>query len=85
MHDEALYVNEHYLVMPYPDAMGEDNRYGRQGYACVNIETAQVEHTCMALPQAIYQADYMSGALGGLNKAHETVEELVSDEDIILN
>ena len=61
--------------------LGEDGLYGVPGYAVVNNEYTVVEHTCMSLPQAIYQADYMSGALGH----HDAPPAELSDEDIILN
>jgi len=58
-----LYSNDHYQVMVTDDALGEDGNYGRGGYAVVNKETQIAEHTTMIYPQAIFQADALSGAL----------------------
>lgn len=58
-----LYENPHYIVERATVVLGEDNRYGPPGYKVVNKETGVTEHTTMVLPQAIFQADAMSGAL----------------------
>ena len=62
-----IYENDNYKVVVTTDALGEDGKYGRTGYAVVNIETGITEHTTTVLPQALFQADAFMGALGQLN------------------
>ena len=64
-----IYENNSYKVILTEDAIGEDGKYGRDGYAVVNIETKVAEHTTTVLPQALFQADAFEGALGQLNEA----------------
>jgi len=66
MSDENIYENEKYYVRRTPDALGEDGKYGRFGYAVINKETEVIEHTTTVLPQALFQADAFQGALGSL-------------------
>ena len=83
---DNLYENEYYKVMETEDALGEDNHYGRAGYAVINKETGVAEHTTTLLPQAIFQSDALCGALAQFNNPEEDVESIEStDEDIILN
>ena len=79
---KPIYENEKYEVQSTSDALGEDGRYGRGGYAVINKETGVTEHTTMVLPQALFQADAFMGALGQLNKADD--EEIVgSTSDVV--
>ena len=63
---EPIYENEKYKVVLYDGALGEDGKYGRDGYAVVNLETNVIEHSTTVLPQALFQADAFHGALGNL-------------------
>ncbi len=76
-----IYENKNYAVVESKDVIGEDGKYGRQGYAVVNKETGVVEHTTMVLPQALFQADAFEGALGQLNEEEQTE---VSEDTIVL-
>lgn len=82
-----IYENDNYTVVVIDDAIGEDGKYGRAGYAVVNKETGIKEHTTTVLPQALFQADAFMGALGQINDS--TDDELAIIEgtpaDIIPN
>lgn len=69
MSNDTIYSNDTYDVVRCDDALGEDGNYGRPGYAVVNKETGVFEHTTTVLPQALFQADAFSGALGQLSEA----------------
>lgn len=78
----VLYDNKHYRVVITDEALGEDGKYGKRGYAVVNKETNIVEHTTMLYPQALFQADAMSGALNVSTADAEAIEAI--DDDIVI-
>lgn len=81
-----LYKNDNYEVVLTGDALGEDGKYGRDGYAVVNLTTGVVEHTTTVLPQALFQADAFQGALGQLSEAQDDAGDITADDaDIIIN
>lgn len=69
--NDPIYENDHYRVELTDNALGERNEYGSPGYAVVNKETLVTEHTTIMLPQALFQADAFSGALGQLQDVAE--------------
>lgn len=81
-----IYENEKYGVYTTDNALGEDGQYGREGYAVINKETNVIEHTTIVLPQALFQADALMGALGHLDAVADAVEDstqtLLTDEVI---
>jgi hypothetical protein len=74
-----IYENDKYEVVIIDDALGEDNKYGRRGYAVVNKETSVVEHTTIVLPQALFQADAFMGALSQLDDSADDDAVLIED------
>ena len=74
------YKTDKYVVVDEDNALGEDGKYGKKGYAVINIETGITEHTTMMLPGAIFQAQHFNDTLESLlaeNK--EPVLGLVED------
>jgi hypothetical protein len=69
--NKPIYENEKYRVEVTHNALGEDNKYGRRGYSVVNKETDVIEHTTTMLPQALFQADALAGALSQLDEQAE--------------
>ena len=82
-----IYENDKYEVVIIDDALGEDNVYGRRGYAVVNKSTSVIEHTTIVLPQALFQADAFMGALTQLDDTGEDDASLIVDDDgdVVLN
>ena len=82
-----IYQNEKYEVILIDDALGEDGKYGRRGYAVINKETQVREHTTMVLPQALFQADAFMGALSQMDKTTDDDAALIEEgpDDVIIN
>ena len=76
MSNDVLYDLTNYIVIRTDNAIGEDGKYGADGYAVVNKLTAIVEHTNTVLPGAIYQAQSFSDAMDALSAAKETPTQL---------
>jgi len=80
-----LYENDHYEVIETNDALGEDGKYGREGYAVINRQTGIAEHTTTIYPQAIFQADALDGALTQLDEKDEDTDAIEAIEsDIVI-
>ncbi len=79
---EPIYENDSYRVVFTTNALGEDGKYGADGYAVINKVTEVIEHTTMVLPQALFQADAFMGALGQLS-AEPEAEVLGASSDVI--
>jgi hypothetical protein len=81
-----LYENDSYEVILSDNVLGEDNQYGQAGYAVRNKETQVVEHTTMLYPQAIFQADALSGAWRQLKEGPQDAEAIEGVEsDVVIN
>ena len=87
---DIIYKTARYDVVKCASAVGEDGKYGQEGYAVRNIETGIVEHTTMILPQAIYQAQGFSDSLDVLLKEDNeptqlSLVEMDVGEDVVPN
>ena len=77
-----IYENERYFVCLTKDALGEDGKYGRDGYAVINKEHGVTEHTTTVLPQALFQADAFMGAMGQLDESVEDEMSIIESAPI---
>ncbi len=85
--ENILYENKTYKVIQTEDALGEDGKYGRPGYAVVHKNTGVIEHTTTVMPQALFQADAFEGAMGQLASNASNDAEAIEGgdgEDILL-
>ncbi len=88
---DALYTVGDYEVVQTDDAVGEDGKMGRNGYAVFNVKTQVVEATTTILPQAIYQAQGFSDSLTALMAPEEkapsrpSLVDFQTGEDVVPN
>lgn len=61
--NKVIYENNNYRVEITDDAIGEDGKYGRDGYALVNKETGFVEATSMLRANMLFLADQADAML----------------------
>lgn len=81
-----LYENEHYYVIITDNAIGEDGQFGADGYAVINKITSITEHTSTLLPQALFQADHLSGSLKNHMEKDIDVDAIEAvDNDVLIN
>ena len=82
----SLYENEHYYVIITDNAIGEDGKYGANGYAVINKITKITEHTTTLYPQALFQSDHLSGSLKHHTEKDVDVNAIEAvDSDVLLN
>jgi hypothetical protein len=78
----VLYKNTKYKVTEFASAIGEDGKYGRPGYAVVNLTTGVPEATGTVLPQIITAADYYENVMNGIEASDKPAA--VVEDDVTL-
>lgn len=81
--DNIIFETSLYKLVETDQCIGEDGKYGVNGYALVNKQNGFVEATGMLRANMIFLCDQASSMLNSLNKGAEEDAVIEGIEDVV--